>query len=489
MANYAAKVTESWQVATYSTTLYSYGGEWFVIGFYDQDSTQVGIGMFKSIDAGEAKMSNGGVTWHEVDIPNAPRNSWSMAYGADPTLLTRIHSDRYGDIVYFTCQSQNSSGPSWTSVQVGSFDLSTGLWGAQGTDNATNPAYPENTVSGLPSVRVSDIKAVGTNDLIITYTYHDTPSGVTSDFCTIYGVRYTAGVWGTPFVVLAGTEVAYTLPSTHARLMHEQTTDYVHFLWGQTTGPNGNPAPAETDLSMMSSTYTLSTDVLGAASAFLTRTGVPHATGTSGGGDLIMSFGIDHSGVGWMQMFWAPTSTDQSWYITGTLNSSTPTWTTGVISTVNYEYNVNNRMAVNQSGDLISLHTIGSDNASGGSPVNTNPQVAYQLWNGTSFDADLPVIVIATGYDVFSRTTNDIPLPDAANPEDYGGDFGVHVIGHAGTPESFNLAWAPSSFGATGIVCMFYTYWERLFDAEASACYFVREPTPTPSGTSVGVRY
>lgn len=476
MAINAAIATEVWMPVYGSKTMWEYDGQFYVLGAYpntpDSGNSDGPMGMFRTIgtDNGEPDMANGGTTWEEVDIAGSPRLAWSMSGGQDPYDLRFINADRYGDVIYFACQCADSS---YTTLHTGSFDLATGTWGAQGTDDATNPYADIDT-----SFVVTDMKAVGPNDLVISYQTRR-PVGV--DYASnIFCVRYNAGTWGTPTSVASGDEDSYTLMLSYARLAHEQGSDFIHWIWAQEAGPTLNPPPDDAFLDLNVATYTISADSFGSTTAVETTT-TTHNSGATISSELL-SYSHNFESDSFIKYTW---DLIQKYLKITPTDDATPTLSVGTLNSVRYQYDTNARFVTNNAGAMLFVHAIGSDNNVSSPLTNANPQIAYQTWNGSTWGSDTSYYVAATGYDQNARTTNDLPVPDDGTSKNYGGIYNIWVEG-----ASWILSLAPSSLGGNpGFVALHQYFWVEYLTSDDTALYFFREPTATPSGGSNNVGY
>ncbi len=481
MAIKSAIVSEYWQPPENSREMWEYGGQIYSLGVYRQGTEQPALGMFRTLgsDRGEVKMSNGGTAWEEVDIPGSPRKAWSMAFGQSPNDLLNYVADRFGDVVYFAAQCLAGSD---IAIQVGSFDLVTGEWGAQGTDDASNPL-----ASSPTSLIVTDMKCFDVDSYLILY--HENLTTVE----TIKIVQYVAGTWGTPLTVQACDSTTYNALFTFPRLAHEQGSDYAHLAWIQENGASLTPPPNEAIYELTVSTYTISAGTASTPSAIDTFTSGFH-NGSIRPWDL--SYFHNFSGDSFLSYFWkfGTGATDYEYRYLQAVpsDSATPTWNTGLLCDDLYQYDVNNRF-VTVGGELRYVHAIGQDSSGGAGYTDIDPQIAYRAWSGSAWaTSDTLLYAIATGVNWISgRTTNELPLPDSLTHENYspGGDpLSLHAIGTTSGLDGDNWAMpvlASSAGGSAGIAALFPAFWQRSGGASAVATYFARADTPA----SVGVRY
>jgi hypothetical protein len=484
MAIKACIASQEWIPVYGSREMWEYGGKFYCLGTYNNpDNTEVnGMGMFRTIGTykGEVNMDNGGTTWEEVDIPNAPRNSWSMSFGQDPYDLRQFNADRFGDVIYFAAQCQGTTD---TLIQVGSFDLATGTWGAQGTDDATNPY-----VTGTDGLIVTDMKVFAADEYLICYMVYG--AGNTSD---LYVVQYNAGTWGTPLVVYAGDPAVDTFIYTYPRLAHEQGSDYAHVIWSQENGNSGNPPPEDAIVMLRACTYAIPAGTVGGITDIDTYSQASHNTGT-----LIspenQSYCHNFNGDTFMQYYWvsSPGTFEQNYAKATPTDSATPTWSTGALVTIQYQYDNNARFITTSGGELVFIHAIGEDSIETPPLDNIDPQIAYQVWDGSAWGADNTFYVYAIGFDWPTRTANLLPVPDSGIAETYTtSSFNLHVIGtFTGDKNSWTLSpIASNAGGSPGFVCLAQAGFQRVFGAEANALYFFREPSNAPATTSNNVMF
>jgi hypothetical protein len=485
MAIKACIASQEWIPVYGSREMWEYGGKFYCLGVYNNpDNTELGaIGMFRTIGTykGEPNMENGGTTWEEVDIAGAPRNSWSMASGQNPNDLAAINADRFGDVVYFACECDAFGDKR---IQVGSFNLATATWGAQGTDDVTNPV-----VSSPDGLKVTDMKVFAADEYLISYVIYG-PGGVNTSDITL--VQYNTGTWGTPLTVYAGDPAFDTFVYTYPRLAHEQGSDYAHVIWAQENGNSGNPPPEDAIVMLRACTYTISAGTVGSITDLDTYSQAQHNTGAGIAAENL-SYCHNFDGDTFMQYYWvsSPGTFEQNYAKATPTDSATPTWTTGSLETIMYQYDNNARFVTTAGGELLFIHAIGEDTTETPPLDNIDPQIAYKVWDGSAWGANNTFYVYATGFDWLSRTTNDLPVPDSGVAETYGGDFDIHVIGtFTGDDNDWTLSpIASSAGGAAGFVCLAQAGYERLADAEALALYFFREPSNAPATTSNNVMF
>jgi hypothetical protein len=333
------------------------------------------------------------------------------------------------------------------------------------------------------------MKVFAVDEYLISYMVYSTAPANLSD---IKVVQYNAGTWGTPLTVYAGDPAFDTFVYTYPRLAHEQGSDYAHVIWSQENGASGNPPPNDAVVMLRACTYTISAGTVGSVTDIDTYTQASHNTGT-----LIspenQSYCHNFDGDTFMQYYWVPSpgSLEQNYVKATPTDSATPTWTTGALVTIRYQYDNNARFVTTANGELLFIHAIGEDSTETPPLDNIDPQIAYQVWDGSAWGTDNTFYVYATGFDWPVRTTNDLPVPDSGIAETYGGDFGIHVIGtFTGDKNNWTLSPIASSVGgAAGFVCLAQAGYERVFDAEANALYFFREPSNAPATTSNNVMF
>lgn len=475
MLTQAVKATEYWKVPDGIPNMWESGGKFYCFCEYEGE----GYGMMQSINAGEPNMDNGAVTWEEADITNAPRNAWNPIF-ASAYQLSYLVADRRGDTIYFAAQLPRIGTAEWA-LQVGTFDLATGTWGPQGTDNETNPVYPYSTAT---SIYVTDIKAIGEDDVIISYQTKNTPEGPGSTSGAIYGVRYTAGLWGSPFVIQMGSVSSTSMWFTHARLMYEPGSDYIHWIWEQDGGLVEEPN--KTNHLLCALTYTISTDTVGTATVIEVGPLVTKNNGASQS-PFGVSFNCNYGGFGFLPVTWDTfnifwnRNLIQKWFIRADLNSDSPAWSFSPISTVVYEYDENARFVVNHAGDLLFVHTIGSNDNVSPPFTNANPQIAYRKWDGSEWGPEISFYTMATGFVWGDRISNNLPLPDAANANNFN-HFDIRAIGAGPNSGQFNMPVVATSLANGGFTCFVFVVWRWYASSTfATATYFFRKAS-TPSG-------
>lgn len=449
-------------------------------------SDHSGLYILHTTAPGAPSNANGGLAWTIIHPRGGPQE-----YVFFGRYIIRPVSVQQGTNIHVFYLKDDSFAQTYTLCHV-VFDMVAKTWG---TPDETGPVWSYNSGGDYYNIHPTSAGAVSSSDFIVSINLFDgtTPGGNYER--SLFMVRKTSGVWGTPTrVSTQGMEADKTLVVTQGSAIHiEAGSDLAHFFWFQNGGNLYSP-PYDSTTILKTRSYNLTAGTFNSIQDIYTYDPTPATVGAVTSPPLISASAVKFGStlfVAFLQPKVSGSPLSNYAVISGDPTSASPSYTRTVLSSYATPYVQVPRLVVSSDSKLFLVGAVWSDSGSGGFTLATPKLVHYENTGTTTWGAEATTLELATGTGAYPPTANNVPKPPAeqpygvngSNPSDDTTHYFKHVYGTLSLYTTDALSVFVDSLTDTKFNVVFPGMWGTDSGADSTHAIYMLAPSVSGGAT------